>query len=166
MRADAHASRHFCGVFPADMLPRQLEKLPALLVANSDCSHLPGQHWVAIHVDAQGRGEYFDSFGRPPVVRAHRQFMDRVCEKWSFNRNQLQDLGGIVCGQYCIMYLLHKAHNRSLEEFVCNMFSKDTTKNDEIVNQLFKNFSKCVKQHDNMSQTKRNKQTCCALKML
>jgi len=164
MRADAHATRHFCGVFAADTLPRQLDTLPALLIANTDCSHLSGQHWVAFHVDKNGRGEFFDSYGRAPFVRAHRQFLNRVCTKWVHNPTRLQDLGGTVCGQYCITYLLYKAHQRSLNEYVSDLFTNDTNMNGLIVSRLYKQYSKCVKRC--LSDGKKNTQTCCALKML
>ena len=55
----------FMGVFPSDKLPRFIPR-PALFVCNTDASHLPGQHWIAIFVDSDGRGEFMDSFGREP----------------------------------------------------------------------------------------------------
>ena len=58
IRADTACRRVFQGVFSADTLPRR----PRLLVCNTDESTKPGQHWIAIHVDTDGRGEYFDSF--------------------------------------------------------------------------------------------------------
>ena len=36
-----------------------------LLVCNTDPSNRPGSHWIAIYVE-DGRGEFFDSFGRRP----------------------------------------------------------------------------------------------------
>ena len=55
--------RDFDGVFSVDTLPDR----PRLLVCNTDPSHRPGRQWVAICVN-DGRGEYFDSFGRRPSV--------------------------------------------------------------------------------------------------
>jgi hypothetical protein len=49
----------FQGVFSSDRLPSELR----LLVCNTDPHHRPGEHWICINVDVQGRGEYFDSFG-------------------------------------------------------------------------------------------------------
>ena len=62
IRADTACRHIFQGVFSADTLPGR----PRLLVCNTDESTKPGQHWIAIHVDTDGRGEYFDSFGRAP----------------------------------------------------------------------------------------------------
>jgi hypothetical protein len=52
----------FQGVFSANTLLQQ----PRPLVCNTDESTKLGQHWIAIYVDTNGRGEYFDSFGREP----------------------------------------------------------------------------------------------------
>jgi len=50
----------FDGAFSVDTMPSK----PHLLVCNTDPSDKPGQHWVCIYVDDDGRGEFFDSFGR------------------------------------------------------------------------------------------------------
>ena len=56
--------RDFDGVFSTDTLPEK----PRLLVCNTDASDKPGQHWICMHFE-NGRGEYFDSFGRRPILR-------------------------------------------------------------------------------------------------
>ena len=63
--------RDFDGVFAADDLPDE----PHLLVSNTHPTSRPGRHWVCICVE-NGRGEYFDSFGRPPTAYFER-YMDR-----------------------------------------------------------------------------------------
>jgi hypothetical protein len=64
----------FQGVYSIDTLP----ETPRLLVCNTDPSHKPGQHWVALNVDSRRRGEYFDSFGRrPPGII--EDYMNRHC---------------------------------------------------------------------------------------
>jgi len=79
-RAVRRRVRRFDGVFAADRLPND----PCLLVCNTDPSHNPGKHWVAIYVEEEGRyGEYFDSFGRPPPV-TFRRYLDRHCMHWSY----------------------------------------------------------------------------------
>ena len=73
---------------------------PRLLVCNTDPSHRPGRHWVAIYVK-DGRGEYFDSFGRRPSAKFER-YMNRHCRYWTFNDKQLQSVASQLCGHYCI----------------------------------------------------------------
>jgi len=42
--------KRFDGVFSSDSLPPK----PRLLVCNTDPSHMPGEHWIAIYVDDDG----------------------------------------------------------------------------------------------------------------
>ena len=68
-RMVADCVRRFDGVFSSDHLPTK----PRLLVSNTDPSDMPGEHWVAIYVDDDGRyGEYFDSLGRRPTATFER----------------------------------------------------------------------------------------------
>jgi len=90
--------RDFDGVFDAGNLPDK----PHLLVANNDPSSRPGRHWVCSCVE-NGRGEYFDSFGRPPTAEFER-YIDQHCSSWTFNRRQLQSVVSSCCGLYCIYY--------------------------------------------------------------
>jgi len=54
----------FDRVFTCNSLPMK----PRLLVCNTDQSNRPGEHWIAIYVDDDGRyGEYFDPLGRAPT---------------------------------------------------------------------------------------------------
>ena len=61
------------GVFSVDTLPDR----PLLLVCNTDPSCRAGRHSVAICVK-EGRGEYFDAFGRRPSAEFER-YMNRHC---------------------------------------------------------------------------------------
>lgn len=98
MRADPHTSPIFEGVFAADTLPRFLSKRPALLIFNVDRITQKGSHWQAAHIDKDGNGQFFDSYGMSPFVPAHKRFMDRVCKTWTHNPIQLQALDSAVCG--------------------------------------------------------------------
>ena len=40
--------------------------LPAAFVCNTDDGDEPGEHWIALYLDADGRGDYFCSYGLPP----------------------------------------------------------------------------------------------------
>ena len=56
----------FKGVFPCDQLPYDAN-LPINIIANTDPANLPGEHWICISIKKNGRGQYFDSFGLPPL---------------------------------------------------------------------------------------------------
>ena len=120
------------GIFPADGLPQRLPtKRPLLLVCNTDPHHRPGEHWIAMFLGDDGSGEYFDSFGRPPLP-IFRKFLDRNCSSWTFNKEQLQSILSRFCGHYCVFYCLFKRLRYSMNSII-NCFSNDTMLNDTIV---------------------------------
>ncbi|KAF2880316.1 hypothetical protein ILUMI_25858 [Ignelater luminosus] len=70
-------------VCASDQLPTKISK-PCTVIANTDPSFRPGQHWNAFFIDENGYGEYFDSSGRPPKgnhykvsARITKQKLDR-----------------------------------------------------------------------------------------
>ena len=57
----------FRGVVPKDGLPTTIDgALPAAFVCNTDDGDEPGKHWIALYLDADGRDDYFCSYGLPP----------------------------------------------------------------------------------------------------
>jgi len=118
---------NFQGVFSVDTLPSH----PRLLVCNTEPSSKPGEHWIAIYVDERtGRGEYFDSFGRPPRGD-FEDYMNRHCTAWIYNRKQLQSVVSSFCGYYCCFYCMCK-YKLDLPKIVA-CFTNDTGFNDYIV---------------------------------
>jgi len=116
----------FDGVFSIDTLPPS----PRLLVCNTDPASKPGRHWVAIHV-RDGRGEFFDSFGRAPNAVFER-YMNRCCSSWIFNDKQLQSVISKFCGYYCIYYCLLRDRDVDMRKIV-RRFTNDTGLNDALV---------------------------------
>ena len=111
-------SRRIDGVFSIDNLPDK----PRLLVCNTDPSDKPGRHWVCIHVE-DGRGEYFDSFGRRPTALFER-YLNRHCSSWSVVSK--------FCGHYCIYYCMLRSKGVDMRKIVSS-FSSDTGLNDALV---------------------------------
>jgi hypothetical protein len=62
------------GVYARNRLPRLLS-VPSVLVGNTDPDHRMGQHWVAIYIDTNSKGEYYDPTGGPPFLRAYVNFI-------------------------------------------------------------------------------------------
>jgi len=122
-------ARHFDGVLSVDNLPDR----PRLLVCNTDPSYRPGRHWVAICVK-DGRGEYFDSFGRRPSAEFER-YMNRHSRYWTFNDKQLQSVVSQFCGHYSICYCLYRSSGIDMRKIVCS-FTSDTALNDVLVHAL------------------------------
>ena len=92
-------------VVPKDGLPTMIDAFPFAFVCNTHDGDKPGQHWIALYVDADRRGEYFCSYGLPPLHGAFRVFLNEHCSEWSHNAKRLQSPLSNVCGQYCIAYL-------------------------------------------------------------
>jgi hypothetical protein len=64
----------FKGVYARNRLPRRLNVPSALIaIGNTDPDDRPGTHWVALYIDANSRGEYYDPTGRPPFSSSRRR---------------------------------------------------------------------------------------------
>lgn len=89
---------------------------PFCFMANTECAHNTGAHWVAFYFDHQGTARYFDSFGRQPMYSEWMNYLTGNSKHglWDFSKTQIQSLDSIACGQYCIYYLL-KRHYTSLK---------------------------------------------------
>ncbi len=127
IQRDERCHAMFQGVFSIDTLP----DIPRLLVCNTDPSHRPGRHWIAIHVSYDGCGEFFDSFELPPHP-IFEHYMNIHCRKWTWNTKQLQSLTSCVCGFYCCFYCSLRCRGFDLNHIV-HSFTRDTAFNDFIV---------------------------------
>jgi len=117
----------FDGVFSVDNLPED----PHLLVCNTDPSDEPGRHWIAIYVDNEGHGEFFDSFGRRPVVD-FEHYMNRHCLSWNYNDKHLQSIVSKFCGHFCIYFCILRSRGYDMCKIVRSL-SSDTGLNDVLV---------------------------------
>ena len=116
------------GTFSRDTIP----DVTGLMIVNTDPSHLPGTHWIAIFIDpTRQRGEYFDSFGRPPDEHFNN-FMNAHCSNWIYNKRQLQSVVSKYCGYYCVVYCLLRSAGKDLNGFI-KIFSRDTGYNDAMI---------------------------------
>ena len=78
---------HFLGIYPIDRLPKTLphrNRKGSCFIVNTDPSHLPGTHWLAVYVGCN-LGEVFDSYGRPPPLRL-QQWLAKHCRSWVYNK--------------------------------------------------------------------------------
>ena len=69
-----------------DKLPT-LKSLPAAIVANTDTSKGPGEHWIAMYMPLDGETMYFDSYGLPPQQKVFESYMGK---SYTSNNIQLQ----------------------------------------------------------------------------
>ena len=73
LRRHPRTTSVFRGVYSRNRLPRILN-VPTALVGNTDPDNLEGEHWIAIYIDANSKGEYYDPTGSPPFQDAYVNF--------------------------------------------------------------------------------------------
>lgn len=130
----------YSGVYPCNRIPKSTSGRCAMVI-NLDNDRKPGSHWVCVFVDDSGRGEYFDTFGRPPSGPI-KNYLMRNCSRWTYNRRQIQSAASSYCGHYCILYCIFRSRGLDLNKFVC-MFSKnDTGLNDMLASKMFASLRK------------------------
>ena len=86
----------FKGVYARNRLHRQLN-VHSGLVGNTDPHSLDGEHWIAMYIDANSRGEYYDPMGQPTYQAAYVAFLSKQCTSWTYNAIRVQEEGSTVC---------------------------------------------------------------------
>jgi len=115
LKRHPRTNKVFKGVYARNRLPRLLN-VPSALVGNTDLDNKPGRHWIAIYIDTNSNGEYYDPTGTPPVLEPYLGFMKKHCRSWTYNTVKVQEEDSIVCGQHCIFYLIHRCAGRSMTD--------------------------------------------------
>lgn len=118
---------YFKGVYACDRLPRTIPKRsPAVLVANTDPSSLPGKHWVAYYFTSGDTVYYFDSSGLPPYNSSLQKLLRQRKRRCLVGRRiQGRDQ---TCGYYCLYFILAMIRGYSFE-----CFGDDLNANDRLV---------------------------------
>jgi hypothetical protein len=120
----------FRGCYPANRIPfpPPHSGYPHSYVINTDPSHLPGEHWVAIHFPSPYRVEYFDSLGdwppTPLIANYLRRYTTNACisdAKLLYNRVQFQSERSAGCGKYVIHFLLERGRGRTFHEIIARL---------------------------------------------
>ena len=132
--------KEFRGTWPADAPVKPAH--PAGYIFNTHEASKPGEHWVALWVDARRRGEYFDPYGIPPLTRTLERQVIRLCESYSVNKCPIQSLsmGSQACGPHCIVFVALKSLGYSMEQ-ICGLFNRNREIND-IVSEMTIYFAK------------------------
>ncbi len=127
--------KSFKGVYPVDLIPKYFNS--GTIIINTDPSTKPGSHWVAVYIN-NDTGEYFDSFGFPPINKEIISFLDNNSTNgWSYNSLHIQNLLSHTCGNYCVLYVMAKNKGYSITDFL-NLFTMNTDLNEIILKILYK----------------------------
>lgn len=122
----------FIGTFPRDQLPK-LKNKPCGVIFNTDDSKRPGSHWIAMFFTEDGRGEFIDPFGLPPLFQDVQEYLSANSPSgWQHNTTTLQSLDSDTCGYYCILFMKLRCANISLKK-IMKMFTDNTFINDQII---------------------------------
>ncbi len=136
LKSNTTTRKYFIGVFARDELVLK-PRWPCCFILNTHTRNKPGEHWLAFFYDSNGKCEFFDSYGLPPVVYHLEKYLENTSTSWSFNEKQIQGSNSSYCGYYCLFFLYFKCHNYSLDK-ICNFFSNNSEKNDEKIKNLIK----------------------------
>ena len=113
----------------ADQIKRQNGRF---VIANTDTSLGPGEHWVTFYFPKRGPDEFFDSLGNAPID--YEAGFERALTKpyWMIC-NRLQDSNSNTCGLYCLYYVMERYGGRTMEDIVKPFLIHTLKKNDNFV---------------------------------
>ena len=131
IRTDPILNSQCAGVYPIDRLPEP-KGYPECVIVNLDPHFKPGSHWMAVYIDAEGFGEFFDSYGRAPETKQIKKYLEDNCLDWTTSNKRLQSPFTSTCGQYCIYFLYYRVRGRPMKDVVED-FTHDFEENDTTV---------------------------------
>ena len=123
------ASPYFVGVYPRDKLPT-LKSLPAVVIANTDTSKGPGEHWITMYIPLDGEAMYFDSYGLPPQQKVFERYMGK---SYTSNNIQLQSIYSSACGQYAVYSAVKMCRGWNMKQIQSEFDRRNLVENDTAV---------------------------------
>lgn len=137
MHQDDITKQIFVGVFAADTLPEK--EYPGAYVCNTDTSNQPGRHWLAFFSPRSGQLESFDSFGRHPGTYSTHISEWVGKDKLKFSNVTFQTEDSVVCGNYCIFFILLRAHHVPYDDII-TVLTKNKNINDRFVHKFINKY--------------------------
>ena len=112
LKKHPHSRPVFRAVYARNRLPRPL-RVPSVLVGNTDPDHQIGQHWVAIYIDANSRGEYYDPTGRPMSISWTNIAFNGLTIPFEYKKKDL------LCADFiAFFYLIHRCAGHSMTDVI------------------------------------------------
>ena len=122
-------NKFFRGTHPLNHIPCAIPHVDQGFIVNTDPCKDDGQHWVGVVILKNGRGEYFDSFGRQPLQEIIDYFRIHATV-YSKSRKMIQHPFSSSCGLFCIQYINHRSKGGDLHSYVSG-FSDDLDSNEQ-----------------------------------
>ena len=110
--------KYFRGIYSRNNLPQKIHKLETGII-NLDDSMGGGSHWICYrNVDKQ-YCEYFDPVGliMPSEIK---NYLKTCGKKMVFSSDEIQERDSVLCGYWCLYYLLERRKGRSLLDVIHN----------------------------------------------
>ena len=126
--------KQFGGVYSRDNIPKMIE--PKFYIVNLDDATGPGSHWVCIFNCHPHLCYYFDSFGVEPSDEV-LSFMRQSHKKILMSTYQIQKLGTIMCGYFCIYVCNQLLNEIPFCDILLQFDPKNYQHNDKIIMKKF-----------------------------
>ena len=119
---------NFIGVFPINRLPH-VRQTTFSFIFNTDPSHEPGTHWIAVYVTPE-RAEYFDSTGERPLITDYLRRLQRAVY---YNNHMIQAKESIACGAFACDFIKRRCRGETFCE-ILDSYSRNRLFNDFMIN--------------------------------
>ena len=113
-------------------LPPVAQNVCTCILHHQHKTERSGEHWLTVYRHHNQTAVYFDSFGLSPDQITIIKFMKKHTVKWFYSMKMLQNSLTVVCGEYCVVFLLHYHHFKCLRRFL-HLFNCDLLENDRQV---------------------------------
>ena len=113
-------------------MPNKIKRLETGII-NLDTQTGNGTHWVAYRNIDDTVCEYFDSFGLI-MSKEIKNYLKTSGEKLVYSSDEIQGRNSVLCGYWCLYYLLERQKGRSILDVIHNA---SFDQNDHSVNHDF-----------------------------
>ena len=134
MISDSMIRKRFLGIYPLDMIPKNVPN-NSLIIVNHDRSTEVGSHWIVLHYKENEVVEHFDSTGKPPKNFIHNLLISNK-STYMYNNKRLQSYNSDTCALFCLYYSFYSCRFMSFQN-ILHRFSSDLSKNEKIVTNFF-----------------------------
>jgi hypothetical protein len=94
-------------------------------------------HWLVVYALSSNQYEIFDSFGKNLLFYSKRFYNKILSKSVIFNKKSVQNIDSLVCGKYALYYIAKRIKGLSMKK-ITSVFTRNTLKNDEIVNKFYR----------------------------
>ena len=134
--ARAKTLEAFNGIYSIDTLPSFISRRPFLMIVNTHTHNLPGEHWIAIHIDENKNGELFDSLAIP-VSNTLIRWLNTFTNKWKTNSRSFQHPTSSTCGAFVLYFILNRLHVKDFETITA-VFTSSPFLNERFVTNFYR----------------------------